>query len=83
MSRTLPRLEATPPDRLLVARDYLSYDFTNVSKDISGLFATACDLVGVGYRVACWRGMWHVRVNRRASVALMLQKVGVKSRATR
>jgi hypothetical protein len=59
--------------------EYLSYDFTNASTDIVDLFTTACELVGVGYRVTCWRRMWRVRINRRKSVALMLKNVGVKS----
>jgi hypothetical protein len=53
---------------------YLSYDFSNCSADILGLFTDACDLVGVGYR----RYARHVRINRRGSVALMLDHVGVK-----
>lgn len=52
----------------------------NMSEDIVGLFTTACDLVGVEYRVANGnaRGMWDVRINRRASVAAMLEHVGRK-----
>lgn len=59
--------------------EYLSYDFTNKSKDIVDLFTTACDLVGVYHRVTCWRGSWHVRINRRGSVELMMANIGLKS----
>jgi hypothetical protein len=55
--------------------EYLSYDFTNHSPDILGLFADACDLVGVEYRAYAKR----IRIYRRASVALMLQHVGLKA----
>ncbi len=60
--------------------EYLSYDFSNRSKDIIDLFTTACDLAGIhDYRV-CGQatGRWDVRINRRASVALMLEHVGRK-----
>jgi hypothetical protein len=53
---------------------YLSYDFKNRSTDILGLFTEACDLVEVEYR----RYAEHVRIYRRASVALMQAHVGVK-----
>ena len=61
--------------------EYLSYDFSNMSGDIVGLFMDACDLVGVDYRTANGnkRGLWHVRINRRASVAAMLEQVGRKT----
>jgi hypothetical protein len=55
--------------------EYVSYDFTNHSDDILGLFAGACDLVGVEYRAYAKR----IRIYRRASVALMLQHVGLKA----
>jgi hypothetical protein len=54
--------------------EYVSYDFTNHSGDILGLFTAACDRVGVEYRAYPKR----VRIYRRASVALMLQHVGLK-----
>jgi hypothetical protein len=54
--------------------EYVSYDFTNHSADILELFTDACDLVGVEYRAYTKR----VRIYRRASVALMLQHVGLK-----
>jgi hypothetical protein len=53
---------------------YESYDFANVSRDILELFAATCALVGVECRVYAK----HVRIYRRASVALMLQHVGRK-----
>jgi len=62
--------------------EYLSYDFSNKSREIVELFAAACDLLGVEYRLTganSRRGLWDVRINRRASVALMLDHVGMKS----
>lgn len=53
---------------------YESYDFSNVSRDILELFASTCDRVGVEYR----RYAKHIRIYRRASVALMLEHVGRK-----
>ena len=60
--------------------EYLSYDFSNKSKDIVDLFTAACDVAGIhDYRVtADSRGRWDVRINRRDSVALMLEHVGLK-----
>src|SRR3954447_11720916 len=59
--------------------EYLSYDFTNYSKDIIDLFTAACESVGIAdYRVTSYRRAWKVRINRRPSVALMLGHVGVK-----
>lgn len=60
---------------------YLTYDFSNMSGDITGLFIDACDLVDVDYRVANGnaRGLWDVRINRRASVAAMLEHIGRKT----
>jgi Homeodomain-like domain-containing protein len=54
---------------------YVSYDFKNHSPDILGLFIQACDLVDVQYRAYSQ----HVRINRRASVALMQKHVGGKA----
>jgi hypothetical protein len=60
--------------------EYLSYDFTNKSADVMDLFVTTCGTVGVATRVTCdSRGIWHVRINRRPSVALMLKNVGRKA----
>jgi Homeodomain-like domain len=53
---------------------YVSYDFKNRSGDILGLFTDACEIAGVEYR----RYSGHVRIYRRASVALMLEHVGIK-----
>jgi hypothetical protein len=53
---------------------YETYDFMNLSRGIRELFASTCAQVGVECRVYPKR----VRVNRRASVALMLEHVGRK-----
>ncbi len=54
---------------------YISYQFSNHSPDILGLFTLACDLVGIEYRAYSQS----VRINRRASVALMQEHVGGKA----
>jgi hypothetical protein len=54
--------------------EYESYDFTNLSRDIRALFAAVCGRLGVECRVYERR----VRINRRDSVALMLEHVGRK-----
>lgn len=60
--------------------EYLSYDFSNKSKDIIDLFVAACDRVAVFTRVnRSATGRWDVRINRRSSVALMLEHVGIKA----
>jgi hypothetical protein len=60
--------------------EYLSYEFSNMSKDIVDLFIASCDRVGVLTRVnRSRRGLWDVRINRRASVALMVEHVGLKA----
>jgi hypothetical protein len=60
--------------------EYLSYGFSNMSKEIVDLFVGACDRVGVYTRVNCNpRGLWDVRINRRHSVSRLLAKVGLKS----
>jgi hypothetical protein len=62
--------------------EYLSYDFSNRSREIVELFCRACDLVGVEQRFTgsnSRRGVWDARINRRASVALMLEHVGLKT----
>src|SRR5436190_13838576 len=59
---------------------YLTYGFSNMSEDIVGLFVDSCDRVGVVTRVnRSRRGLWDVRINRRARAALMLEHVGLKS----
>jgi hypothetical protein len=63
-----------------VPYEYRSYEFSNKSKDIVDLFVAACERVGVFTRVNCSaRGQWDVRINRRASVARMLEHVGLKT----
>lgn len=64
-----------------VPYEYLSYGFSNRSKEIVDLFCTACGIVGVRFRVTenARRCFWDVRINRRESVALMLENVGRKS----
>jgi hypothetical protein len=60
--------------------EYLSYQFSNMSKDIVDLFVEACDRVGVITRVnRNQRGLWDVRMNRRESVSRLLANVGLKS----
>ena len=54
---------------------YLSWDFSNRSTDILDLFCATCDAVGVQYR----HDRRHVRVHRRASVALLVEHVGLKT----
>ena len=53
---------------------YASYDFSNRSQDILGLFTDACDQVGVTYR----RNAERIRVCRRPAVALLDEHVGPK-----
>jgi hypothetical protein len=55
--------------------EYLSYRFSNFSSDIRQLFVDACRLVGVDCRPA---GPY-VRINRRESVQVLLEQVGLKS----
>jgi hypothetical protein len=63
-----------------VPYEYLSYGFSNKSKDIVDLLVQSCDQVGVFTRVNCSaKGQWDVRINRRSSVALMLEHVGRKT----
>lgn len=60
--------------------EYLSYDFANSSEDITGLFTDVCERLALRPRVSCDRmGRWHVRINRRASVDLMVRHVGLKT----
>jgi transposase-like protein len=63
-----------------VPYEYLSYAFSNRSKNIVDLFTRACELAGVhDYRVSGKPGgCWSVRINRRDSVALMREHVGLK-----
>lgn len=60
--------------------EYLSYDFTNSSEEIAHLFMSVCEDLGLRPRANVdSRGVWHIRINRRESVARMLQHIGVKS----
>jgi hypothetical protein len=60
--------------------EYLSYDFANSSDDITRLFTDVCEKLELGPRVSRDRsGRWHVRINRRESVARMLEEVGLKT----
>jgi len=54
--------------------EYLSYHFSNKSQDILDLFCGTCDQVGVEHR----RYADCVRINRRASVAALKDRIGVK-----
>lgn len=54
---------------------YLSYDFANRSADILDLFEETCAAVGVD----CRRYPRHIRVYRRASVAALVEHVGLKT----
>lgn len=54
---------------------YVSYDFSNRSRDILDLFESTCAAVGVD----CRRYDRHIRVYRRASVAALVQHVGLKT----
>ena len=60
--------------------EYLSYHFANMSRDIAEYLAFALGSVGVSYRLTSGSktGLNVIRVNRRASVAAMVENVGVK-----
>ena len=53
---------------------YPSFEFTQTSDDIRGIFTDACDLVGLEY---CFSGR-SVRFYKRPSVALLEEQVGSK-----
>jgi hypothetical protein len=55
--------------------EYLSYDFCNLSQDILGLFVGGCLSLGLRPR----RTSTRVRLNRRADVAALAGRVGLKS----
>jgi hypothetical protein len=61
--------------------EYLSYHFSNSSEDIIRLFVEVSDGLQLRPRVNQdgRRGLWHVRINRRESVARMVQYVGLKT----
>jgi hypothetical protein len=51
-----------------------------MSKDIIDLFVAACDRAGLFTRSTVdSRGLWRVRINRRSSVARMVEHVGLKT----
>jgi hypothetical protein len=60
--------------------EYLGYHFCNRSRDIACLVVAVMEQMGVQPRLTHdrRRDVWTVRVNRRASVALMVSNVGVK-----
>lgn len=60
--------------------EYLSYHFANTSEGIVRIFLNACEMVGVFCRVNFIPNKqgWAVRINRRDSVAILLESVGVK-----
>ena len=60
--------------------EYLSFQFANRSTGIARIFEAACGRVGVLYRSNFnrRRKIWDIRINRRSSVALMREHVGVK-----
>jgi hypothetical protein len=61
--------------------EYLSYQFSNRSEDIARLVAGSCEQVSVEARLTHnrRRDLWELRVNRRASVGLMLANLGLKA----
>lgn len=60
--------------------EYLSFYFSNRSKDIARIFEQARRAVGVRFRSNHndKRQLWEIRINRRESVALICEHVGVK-----
>jgi hypothetical protein len=58
--------------------EYVSYDFSNLSADLLGIFADTCRAVGLRPRVYEKR----VRLYRRDDVALLLENVGTKTSET-
>jgi hypothetical protein len=54
--------------------EYLSYDFANRSTDILDSFEATCTAIGLRAR----RYARHIRLHRRADVALLLHHAGMK-----
>jgi hypothetical protein len=54
--------------------EYLSYEFTNLSADIRDMFVSVCRFLDLDVRP----GRKHIRINRRASVARLVEHVGLK-----
>jgi len=61
--------------------EYPSYHFASMSNDIASIFSLALDMVGVEFRRTngCERRINNIRINRRSSVELMREHVGVKA----
>jgi hypothetical protein len=55
--------------------EYLSYEFSNLSREILEAFVATCTMLGLRPR----RYAYHVRLNRREDVARLLEHVGIKS----
>lgn len=63
-----------------VPYEYLSYEFRNMSEDIARLFVETCESLRLLPRTNCdRRGRWDVRINRRDSVARLVEHVGLKT----
>jgi hypothetical protein len=56
--------------------EYPSYQFSNMSNDIMGIFADACDQLGIAWRRPKFSAIW---ISRRQAVASMDSFVGPKS----
>ena len=56
-------------------KEYPRYQFVNASDGIRGIFAAACDRLGIRWRQDSWRT---VSVAQRASVAKLDEFVGPK-----
>lgn len=54
--------------------EYVSYEFSNLSREITDLFVATCERLGLRPR----RYRRYVRLYRRADVALLLEHVGTK-----
>jgi hypothetical protein len=61
--------------------EYLSYAFSNRSQAITDLLCDALERVGVDYRrnYTAGRKLHTLRVNRRANVAMMVDRIGIKA----
>ena len=61
--------------------EYLTYHFANLSSDVTRILTFALDHAGVEYRHTngCRRRINVIRINRRASVELMLGHIGLKA----
>jgi hypothetical protein len=60
--------------------EYLSYHFCSMSSDIALIWEQACELAGIEYRMTCDpRGRWNGRINRRESVAKLIEAIPPKT----